>query len=293
MILRRRRHAGDEDDILHLIALGIGFEAEIHDRRDQQHAVEADIIVAAFEFVDDRRRARGAIAFTAEEFRRVPAAVFGQPQPDEGGDRFGIGGDAPEDFRIGLAERVRKAGADGIDEYQIGDIEQRFGIVGDRIGRRAVILGIGNVDALRPERPHVQPQRARAGAAVEQEGDRPVGLGIVLQIGRREDRGVGLAVLVLQVRFTGDGGVGDGAAAEIALVLRHGAHRGGDRFIGGGGGRGLGLVGLLPGERQAGKQQGRGKSGAGGADHHGGDSSAARRRGKPQAPTSVFSTAVM
>ena len=130
------------------------------------------------------------------------------------------------------------AGTDRIDEHQIGDIEQRFGVVADVIGRGAVVLGIGDVHPLRAKGTHVQPQAARTRPAVEQEEHRAVRLRIVLQIGGGEDGGSGLALLVLQESFANHGGV-------IHLHPAKGAAALGDDAVGGARGLRCGFGGLF------------------------------------------------
>ena len=71
-----------------------------------------------------------------------------------------------------------------------------------RIGKggAAVVARVGrDRHPLRPEGAHVQPQRARAGAAVEQEGDRPVRVARLLHVGDREEARLGRAVRGLEI----------------------------------------------------------------------------------------------
>ena len=67
----------------------------------------------------------------------------------------------------------------------------------------------------------MEPDRGRAGAAVEGEGDRPLAavLDAVAGVGDEEDGGPGLAVLLLEQEGAGGGGVGDLLAADDGLVL--------------------------------------------------------------------------
>ena len=229
--------AGQQAHILHLVALILGFQPEIEDGGDEDDAVERDIIILPVQLIGHGGRAGGAIGFAAEELGCVPAVVLVQPQADELRDGLGIAVNAPEVFGIGLAQGMAPAGADRIDKHQIGDIEQRFGVVADVIGRRAVVLGIGDVHPLRAKGTHVQPQAARPRPAVEQEEHRAVRLRIVLQIGGGEDGGSGLALLVLQEGFANQGGVVHLHPAKGAAAL-------GDDPVRSGGGFG-GLFGWL------------------------------------------------
>ena len=233
-----RRHRRQVDDIGHFIALHLGRGAEVEDGRDQDDAVDRDIIIAALQFVDQRHRPGRAIAFAADIFGRRPAAIIVQPQADKFGDRFGIGGHAPIILGILLADRMGKAGADRIDEDEVGDVQQRFGIVHHWIGRRAVILRIGQHHPLGTEGAHVQPERSRAGAAIIEEGDGALLVTAILDIGSGIDGRERLAVLVLEIGFAGRRGVADRLAAEHALMLC-------DRHIGCGDGVFGGVVLLL------------------------------------------------
>ena len=242
-----RRHRRQVEDVGHLVARRVGAGGEIEHGRDQDDAVEGNVVIGALELVEDGGAAGGAVAFAAEIFGRVPAAIVVEPQPDELGDRLGVLGHAPIIGRIGVAEGVAEAGADGIDEDDVGDVEQAVGIVDDRIGRTAVVGGVGgDRHPARAEGAHVQPDRARAGTAVEQEGDRPVGVARLADIGGREDRGPRGAVLGAQEGLARGRGVGDALAAEGARMVgdRHDRRavgrralrlRGGRRFLGGDG----------------------------------------------------------
>jgi hypothetical protein len=153
--------------------------------RDQDEAVQRDVVILALELVHDRGGAGRAVALAAKIFGAVPAAMLVQPQPDELGDRFGILGDAPELLGLRFAQRMAEAGANGIDENDIRHVEQRVGIFEQRIRRPGIVLGIGrDRDLLGPERAHMQPHRAGARAAVEQEGDGPVGVARLLHVRR-------------------------------------------------------------------------------------------------------------
>src|SRR3546814_14712986 len=116
---------------------------------------------------------------------------------------------------VGLADQVRKTRARRIDEDDVGHVEQGVGIVDDRIGRGAIVdAGAGDRDALRPECPHHQPDGARSGPAVEQEGDRPVRIARFLDIGCGDDRDLGPAILILDDRLAARRGIVYPLAAE-------------------------------------------------------------------------------
>ena len=211
--------AGQRAHVLQFVALVLGLEPEIEDGGDQHHAVEGDVVVIAGELCRDGGRAGRPVGFAAKELGGVPAVVLVQPETNELGNGFRVGLHAPEGLGVGIAEGIAPARADRIDEHQVGHVEQRFRVVGDVVGRCAIVLGVGEVDPLGPEGAHVQPQAARSGTSVEQEEHRPVRLGTVLQIGGGEDCRGGLAGLVLKERLADDRGVVHAHAAEHAAAL--------------------------------------------------------------------------
>ena len=73
-ISRKRQLIGKIDARIELRT--IGAEVEIQNLRQQDDPVEIDIAVG-FQQIDQRGRARRAIAFAEQVFGGVPAAVFG------------------------------------------------------------------------------------------------------------------------------------------------------------------------------------------------------------------------
>src|SRR3546814_11498543 len=94
------------------------------DLRQQDHAVEIGAVLR-LQHIGEHRRARGAVAFAKQVFRRIPALVARQESLDETGERLGIGIDAPKRLLAFLAAQVAEAGAGCIDEHQIGRSEER------------------------------------------------------------------------------------------------------------------------------------------------------------------------
>ena len=217
-----RRHRRKVGDIAEFIARCIGPGREIEHRRDEDDAVEADIVEGYIhQLVRDRCRARGAIAFPAQEFGAVPAAIVVEPAADDFGDGLRVLRHAVIILGVGLADQVREAGARRINEDDVGHVEQRIGIVDDGVGRGAVILGIaGDRDALRPERTHHQPDGARPGPAVEQKSHRAARIARLLDIGGGDDRGFGHAILVLENRLADRRRIADLLPAERARKAR-------------------------------------------------------------------------
>ena len=93
-------------------------------RRDQDRAIESDIQIA-LEPRDQQRRANAAVAFTEDVFGRVPAVVVRDERADEFRDGVGVLVESPEIFAFLLPHRMAVAGADGIDEHEIGGAKDR------------------------------------------------------------------------------------------------------------------------------------------------------------------------
>jgi hypothetical protein len=129
--------------------------------------------------------------------------------------------------------RAAVAGADGVDEDEVGLVEQRVFVFDEAEGGPGQVAHlIGHGHALRAEQAHVQPDGGGAGAAVEAEGDGPGGevahplarVGDVKE-GRARLLAFGLTLffgLFLEHHRAGGGGVADLLAAD------------GDRVLGGG-----------------------------------------------------------
>ena len=113
----------------------------------------------------------------------------------------------PQNFLNGLGiGGAAEAGADGVDQHEIALVEQRVGIVFHAIGRgRHEAIGLEH-DAFRPERSHVQPDRSRAGAAVEGKSERPLGGVLAVErVGDVEHFGFDLAIAALDREASGGG----------------------------------------------------------------------------------------
>ena len=234
VIIGRRRHVGQRDDIGHLVA-GRGFASgEVEDRRDQDQPVEAHVVEgAAFEFARDHGGARRAIAFAPKVLGTVPAAVVVEPQADDLGDGFGILLQPVVFLGIGALGQIAEAGARRVDEDEVGDIEQAVGIIEQRIGRCAVVARIGgDRHTLGPERTHLQPDRPRTRSAIEQEEDRSRGIARLLDVTGGDHDRFGLAVVRFQHGFRDRRAIGNALSAEGAhhvatAHLRFDLHGGG------------------------------------------------------------------
>ena len=211
-----------EADVRHFVA---GLEAggrEVEHGRDQHDAVQAVAVEAAFQHLGQLGGAGGAIAFTRQILGRVPALVLGGPLTDELGDALGILIDPPVILAFALADGAAEAGADGVDEHHVGNVERALFVVDDLVGRGAIVLGVRRQNkALRAERAHVQPQRRGAGAAVEDEDDRAGGgvLHALADVAGGENGRAGLVVLIVEIGLACDGLVAHFLPVEAAGVL--------------------------------------------------------------------------
>ncbi len=138
---------------------------------------------------------------------------------DEIGEIFGIVLDAEEIALVLAAARAAIAGAHGIDEYEVGEVEPAR-IVVDQPGRGALHLTLGrHLDGLGAEGAEMQIGRRRARSAIEHEGDRPLGVARLARIGDIEDRGERLAVGVAHGKRPGGGSIMQALAGEVDGVL--------------------------------------------------------------------------
>ena len=143
VVIPRRRRIGRQRDLVGQVDAGIVFgpvdrQIEVQDLRQQDHAVEVDVVLG-LEIVDENGRARRAVAFAEEIFRRVEAVVLGEEFLDESRERVAVGIDAVERLLLVLAGDAAEAGARRVDEDEIAGIEQRLIVVDDLVGRGGVV----------------------------------------------------------------------------------------------------------------------------------------------------------
>ncbi len=122
---------------------------------------------------------------------------------------------------VGL-HRAAPAGADWIDQHEIGKIEPAMRVIDElRIG---AVAAIGpEVEYLRPHKAEMQEGGSRTRPAIEGEGDRPVRPGILGNIGGVEDRSVLPAILTEEIKCACRGRIGDLASiGRRQLVLGNG-----------------------------------------------------------------------
>jgi len=173
--------------------------------------------------------ADAAVGFAEEEFGGSPAAIFADPAADEVADGFDVLVEAVELGGFGVAFGAGVSGGDGVDEDEVGDIEDGVGVL-DGAGRWGEGLGAvgGGGDEAGAEGAEVEPDGGGAGAAVEGEDDGAV-LGLVdagADLTDVEHVGPRVALGVLELELGGGDGVvddlagdGDGAFLDDDLFL--------------------------------------------------------------------------
>jgi hypothetical protein len=109
-------------------------------------------------------------------------------------------------------------GADGIDVHNVRHVEDRVLVVNQPAGDTDRLALVIEFDALRSEETEMQPDRRRAGAAVECEGNGAVcGVGVVFGVGDiKEDRF--LVVRPLDYLGCSGGGVRNLCFAKLSCV---------------------------------------------------------------------------
>ena len=173
--------------------------AKVEQGRNQDQPAYADTLLGLQ--VNDFRTANAAIALACHEFRRQQPVVFFQPAPDHQRNRTDVAVDRKEPLAHVLAGRdeAAEAGADGIDENEIGEVEPGLGI-GQHVRRRGRHRAIAaDRQPPRPAAPNCS-QAEDARAAVEQKRHRPAcAIGAVELVGGIGDIGLRLALVVEQL----------------------------------------------------------------------------------------------
>ena len=142
------------------------------------------------------------------------ALVFDEPLVDGEGEVLDVRGGGEEElfaFVVG-DERLGEAGADGVDEDDVGEVEPGAGVVGEGGGVRGAVAGVAEGDVLGADGAEVEEAGGGAGAAVEGEHHGAV-VCAVERVGGVDDFGGGLAVLALH----GDGADGGGVVEGLAV----------------------------------------------------------------------------
>ena len=172
----------------------------------------------------DLRGTEAAVALAGDEFRRFEAIVRLDPAAHGDGKRLDIAVDAVERAaHVVAAEDAAIAGAGGIDEDEIGEIEPGVGIV-DRHRRCRRPVGLPrHRQPPRPEPAEVEPARGIARPAVEHESHRPrARIGAVEREGERGDIGLRRAAVgIEQADRAGGRGKMQRAIGQLQHVMGH------------------------------------------------------------------------
>ena len=124
------------------------------------------------QIIPQRRRAEGAVAFSDQKLRRIPAVVAAQVGDDELRESLYIFIDPVKIFFLSFADGVAVARAHGVDEDEIGFVEEALGVVHELVRSRRRKDAVHGVRAARPKGAHVQPHGGGTGATVVEKGDR-------------------------------------------------------------------------------------------------------------------------
>ena len=119
-------------------------------------------------------RAKSAVAFADDEFRRGEPLVGREPFADDHAEGVDVAADRPE-FLARLVSRgddLAVAGARGVDEDEIGEIEPGLRIVDERRRCGRVDRRAAHRQPPRPERAEIEPRGGGARPAVEYERHR-------------------------------------------------------------------------------------------------------------------------
>ena len=175
------------------------------------------------QLLGEKRAAEAAVTLADEEFRRGHAVVAAQPARDDRRQRVDIAVDriiAVADVLLG-ADRAAVAGADRIDEDEVGEVEPGLGIGDD--GRRRRRADARAVEGQTPRAEHAEMQIGRrgAGAAIDRKGDGPrARLGSVEPVGDEADLRLQPALRVAERQAAGRRREAQGAAGQIEDMLR-------------------------------------------------------------------------
>ena len=127
-------------------------------------------------------------------------------------------------FGIVRLDRAAPAGADRIDQHQVGEGEPGVGIVAQGRGRRIVAVRPEIEDA-RADQAEMQESGRRARPAVENEGQRPVCARAFGDIGGIEHRRALVAGLVVERQRSGGRRIGEPSFGRIDQMVGDGVAR--------------------------------------------------------------------
>ncbi len=219
MVPRRRRVRRQVQHVRQVVAFRELRRLEIQDRGDEDDAVEGNALLD--EGAGQAGRACRPVAFADQKQRRGPPVAACQVEADELADGLDVAVEIPE-LRSQLRLRgPAVAGADRVDEDEIGAIEPRLLVVDQRERRRRHPAVIEHADATGAERAEVKPDRRGAGAAVEGEHQRALrGIGDAVQGVRDvEDRRLRLSLVRLDGHAPDGGRVAKRPRADVNFVV--------------------------------------------------------------------------
>ena len=166
----------------------IHAQVEVQDLREHDDAVQVEAVFA-FEQVHQDGGARSAVAFTEEVLGRVPAPILAEIGHDEFRERVRVRVHAVKAFFLILPRDATEAGAGSVHKHQITGVQQAVIVVNNLIRRGRGMRVVRGDHPPGSKRAHVQPDRRRAGTAVEQKRDGPfVRFDLLLGIGHVKHR---------------------------------------------------------------------------------------------------------
>src|SRR5215469_15275089 len=174
---------------------------------------------------------RRAVAFADEIFRGVPSLVTGDVLVDEVGEDGGVLNDSVELRGILAGSGAAVAGGNGVDEDEIGGVEERIFVVFDGV-RSGHAVAVGSEDDCFRAHAHVSEKRGGARAAVVDERNR-AGRDVrdaVFCVSDEEERGFGMAFVIFDDVGSGGSGVIDLFAADARAVMSDGGFFDGRRW---------------------------------------------------------------
>ena len=180
---------------------------------DEEEAVDADTELR-LEVVRDARAAIAAVAFAHDVLFGHHALIFDEPLVDGEREVLDVRGGGEEEFFAFVVgdEGLGEAGADGVDEDEVGEVEPGAGVVGEGGGVGGAVASVAEGDMLGADGSEVEEAGGRARAAVEGEHHGAV-VCAVEGISRVDDFSGGLAVFALH----GDGADGGGVVEGLAV----------------------------------------------------------------------------
>src|SRR5579859_1456043 len=125
--------------------------------------------VVVLQIISERGGTEGAVAFAYQKLGRIPAVVAAEVGVDELSEGVDVFVNAVKILVLRFADGVAVAGAHGVDEDEVGLVEQALGIVDEFIGRGRSEGAVDGPGAARAESAQVQPHGGGAGAAIIEE----------------------------------------------------------------------------------------------------------------------------